>query len=347
MGGTISMRAMVMTAGVGSRLHPLTIKTPKPLVPVANRPVLYYTLINLAKHGISEIACNLYSHPSLLKSFVGDGKQWGLSIHYSSEKILKGTAGGVKKVESFLKGDTTLVLSGDGLTDINLTDFLAFHKKSKALGSMGLKAIDSRFEYGIALTDEKNRITGFVEKPKWGDIFSSTVNTGIYAFEPALFNAIPKNKSYDFGKQVWPDLLKRKQKLMGYPLERYWCDIGDLQEYRRAQRDMLDRKLSFELPGHEIQPGIWVGEGTKIAPNARLLSPLLIGNNCHIQRDVVLGPYTVIGNQTTIRAGVKLEHCTLWDRVDVGDKTSLFNTIVTHGIRVPQKINLHNGILVD
>ena len=202
---------MLLAAGAGTRLRPLTYQIPKPLIPVVNRPVIHFVLDNLARHGIKEIMINLFAHADQIRSYCGDGSQWGLKLHYSQEPSLLGTAGGVKRVESFFKGAPFLVMSGDGLSDIDLSAMIAFHKKKRAFGTIAVKKVDSRFEYGITLLKPSGRITQFVEKPSWGEIFSNTANTGIYLFEPEVLKYIPKGKTYDFGHELWPKLLKPRR----------------------------------------------------------------------------------------------------------------------------------------
>jgi len=338
---------MVMAAGAGTRLRPLTYALPKPMVPIANRPVLEYTLENLKRHGIQEVVLNLHSHPALIRDHFKDGAAWGLKIRYSLEPELLGTAGGVKKVESFLKKGTFLVMSGDGLTDVNLTELLAFHRSRRSVGTMALKPLDTRFEYGITMTDPGGRITRFVEKPRWSDVFSNQVNTGIYVFEPSILSRIPKGRVYDFGLELWPALLKERQPIHGYVLQEYWCDVGNLHEYRRAQCDALEGKAGIQLPGRPIQSGVWVGEGTVIEPGARLEAPCLIGKRCHIAREAVIGAYTVIGDRARISRRCVLQNCILWNDVHVERQVRLENCVIGHHARVTENISVYEGSVIN
>ncbi len=199
---------MILAAGVGTRLRPLTYETPKPMVPIANRPVLDHVLSRLAEHGVKEACLNVWSFPEQIRKFCGDGKRWGIKLSYSYEKKLLGTAGAVKKVQRFLGDGPFFVLSGDGLHDVDLSALWRFHRKRRSVATMVTKSVDARFEYGVALAAKNGRIKGFLEKPSWGRFFSSTVNTGIYLFEPEVFRFIPPRRFYDFGHQVWPSLLK-------------------------------------------------------------------------------------------------------------------------------------------
>ena len=264
---------MVMAAGAGTRLRPLTLALPKPMVPIANRPVLEYAIENLKRHGIRDIVLNLHNHPDLIRRHFKDGSRWGVNIQYSYEPQLLGTAGGVRKAGAFLGQGTFLVMSGDGLTDIDLSQLLAFHAAKKSAATIGVKKIDMKFDYGVTLTAPSGRVKRFIEKPEWGDVFSNQVNTGIYVFEPRILRQIPPGRVSDFGNEIWPKLLSKGEPIFGYLTERYWCDVGNLSEYRRAQRDFLEGKVGFLPPGREIRKGIWVEQGARMAPGVRLEAP--------------------------------------------------------------------------
>jgi len=340
------IRAMVMAAGAGTRLQPLTLAVPKPLVPIANRPVLEYTIENLRRHGITDLVLNLHSHPDMIRRHFGDGSAWGVQIQYSHEPKLLGTAGGVKKVENFLNQGTFLVLSGDGLTDINLTELLSFHRRRKSFATIALKAVDLRFEYGVTLMNPQGRIRRFVEKPNWSDVFSNLVNTGIYVFEPEVLKAIPKGRVYDFGHQFWPKMLKEHRPIYGYETQSYWCDVGNLAEYRRAQHAILDGQIKTRMPGRQVRKGLWVSEGTVIEQGVRFMSPCLIGARCRIARGAVIGPYTIIGQGGEIGARSLIRNSILWDYVRVGKGVKLENCIFGHGTRITENISAFDGAVV-
>jgi mannose-1-phosphate guanylyltransferase/phosphomannomutase len=341
------VKAMVMAAGAGTRLRPLTFAVPKPMVPVANRPVLEYTIENLRRHGITDLILNLHSHPQAIRNYFQDGERWGVHIEYSHEPELMGTAGGVKKVASFLKGGTFLVLSGDGLCDIDLTALLEFHRSKKADATIALTSVDTRFEYGVTLTDPRGRVQRFVEKPHWSEVFSSQVNTGIYVFEPSVLSEIPANTVYDFGNELWPKLLKKKARIFGQLSKDYWCDVGNINEYRRAQNDMLDGKIHFPFPGRPLRPRVWVDEGTEIDRSVVLEAPCLIGKHCEIGKNSNIGAYTVIGNNARIGRGVRLKNCILWDNVRVDDHVVLENCVIGHRARVTENISVYEGAVIN
>ena len=346
-GFVMKIRAMVMAAGAGTRLHPLTHETPKPMVPIANRPVLEYTIENLKRHGITEIILNLHNHPELIRKHFGDGSAWGVNIQYSFESKLLGTAGGVRKADWFLKGGTFLVMSGDGLTDIDLSKLLVFHAQRKSIATMALSRVDSKFEYGITLTNPQGRIQKFIEKPHWGDIFSNQVNTGIYVFDPKVLKRIRPGRLTDFGHDIWPKLLSSKQPIFGHLTNRYWCDVGNLPEYRRAQRDFLDGKVGFAVPGTQIRRGIWVEKGAQIAKGVKLEAPCLIGRDSRIAQGSIIGAYTVVGNKARIGAKSILRNCILWDEVNVGSGVRLENCVIGRKAHVRENISMYEGSIIQ
>lgn len=341
------VKAFVLAAGAGTRLRPLTYAIPKPMVPVVNKPVLEHTVENLVRQGIREMVFNLHHYPQMIKDYFGNGEKWKATIRYSFEPELLGTAGGLKKVEKYFRDGTFVVMSGDGLSDIDLVRVFEFHRRKKALGTMVLKAVDTRFEYGVTLTDRSGRIKKFIEKPAWSDVFSNTVNTGIYVFEPLIFKYIPKNKFYDFGKDVWPDLLKRRLPIYGIEIFDYWTDVGNLKEYRQGVRDALDRKVKVNIPGKEIRPGVYVGEGTKIDSTARLISPCVIGNGCVVGKKAVIGPYTTLAAKCQIGEGAFLSNSILWGRVKVFKGVKLDNCIIGYRGRVSSNITVYEGSVLN
>lgn len=341
------MKAMIMAAGPGTRLRPLTHAIPKPMVPVANKPVIEHTLENLKRHGITEAVINLHNHAKIIADHIKNGARWGLTIRYSYEEHLMGTAGGVKKAERWFHDAPFLVASGDGLSDIDFSELIAVHREKRAFATMVLKPVDTRFEYGVTLLDAGGRIKRFIEKPRWSEVFSNTVNTGIYVLDPSIFKYIPEGIPYDFGHQLWPELLKRRKRLFGYITPAYWCDVGDLQEYRRAQRDALDRKVKITLPGSQVSPGIWLGEGTRIGPNRHLVPPCIIGGNCRIGPEAHVDAYTMIGDRCTIGRKVVLKNSILWKHVHVDSNVHLENCIIGVGARVRENISMYEGAVIN
>lgn len=340
------MKAFILAAGEGTRLRPLTYTIPKPMFPVCNKPVMEYTLDLLKKHRIGELIINLHYRGDLIRDYFHDSSRWGIKIKYSPEKKILGTAGGVKKVIGYFN-DTFIVMSGDGLTGINLSQAVEFHKGKKSVATMVLKNIDSRLEYGVTLTDAQGRIKKFIEKPSWGEVFSNAVNTGIYIFEPKVFDYIPRNKFFDFGNDFWPLLLKKREKIFAYKMEEYWCDIGNLAEYRKAQRDVLEKKIKVSVPGKEIKANIWVDENTYLHPTVKLFSPCVIGKNCILEQGVVIDEFTVIGNNAVIRKNAKIKNSILWENVNVEKNVELNNCVIGNNAQVKENISVFDGSVIN
>ena len=338
---------MVLAAGAGTRLRPLTYETPKPMVPVVNRPVLHHVLDNLQRHGVAETVINLHTRPELIRRYCSDGSRWGMKIRYSREADLLGTAGAVKKMEKVFRDCAFFVLSGDGLSDIHLTDLLHFHKTRKALATIVLKPMDHRFDYGVVLTKANRQVRKFVEKPSWSEVFSNEVNTGIYLLEPEVLRYIPKNRPYDFGNELWPALVKKGLPIYGYTMSGYWCDVGNLSEYRKSQWDALDGKIQIRIPGREIREKIWVDERTRIPPKVRLKAPCVIGQGAILHPNCVIGPYTVVGDFSEIGSGAVLKNCILWNRVRVGRNVHLSNCIIGENGSVQEDISVYEAAVLN
>lgn len=338
---------MILAAGAGTRLRPLTLETPKPMVPVVNRPVLHHVLDNLARHGVRDAVMNVHAQPELVRAYCGDGSRWSMRLQYSHEPTLLGTAGGVKKVEGFLKGGSFFVMSGDGLCDFDLTAMAEFHRRKKSLATMAIYPVETRFEYGVTLTDASGRITGFKEKPSWGEIFSNTVNTGIYLFEPEVFRLIPKGKFYDFGNQLWPKLLKSGRPIYAWKGRGYWCDVGNLSEYRKAQVDSLEGRARINIPGRQLRPGIWAEEDSRIHPGAVLTPPCLVGRGAAIEEGCRIGPNTVIGDGSTIEPNAVLKNSILFNDVRVRRNVHLSNCIIGARGNVQENITVYEAAVLN
>ena len=297
------MRAMVMAAGKGTRLRPVPDLVPKPMAPVANRPVIDHILRLLKRHGIMEVVLNLHHLPEVITGHLGDGSGLGLHISYSPEPQLLGTAGGVKKNEDFLGTGTLLIMSGDALTDIDLTEFAAAHRRNGAIATIAVKEVSDPSQYGVVVTDEAGRVLGFQEKPSIEEARSNLCNCGIYMFEPEIFSLIPAGQFDDFGSRLFPDMLKQDVPFYAHTFSGYWSDVGNLSEFARGNADALSGRVRVEIPGKEVRPGVWVDEGAFIAPSVRLEPPVVIGRECHLDEDVVVEGPAVLGDRTVVGAG--------------------------------------------
>lgn len=331
-----AMKAMIMSAGKGTRVRPLSYDVPKPMFTVANKPILSYTLDLLKKHGIRDAMINLGSHSMAIKEYFANGSKYAMNIDYSFEKVLLGTAGSIKKVEKYFD-DTFVVMSGDGLTDIDLTGALKFHKAKKALATIVLSKVESRFEYGIVQMNRDCSVKEFIEKPSWGEVFCDTVNTGIYILEPEIMDYIPKNKMYDFGMQLWAQLLRKKQKIYGYEMNSYWCDIGNLDEYRKAQKDVLSGSIKVRLEGEKKGSGTWIGRNARIEKGSIIEGSCIIGKNCIIKKNAKLEGINVIGDGSVIGENALIVDSILWASARINSGVKIKNCIVSSGVTVSDK----------
>jgi mannose-1-phosphate guanylyltransferase / phosphomannomutase len=254
------MKAVVMAGGEGTRLRPLTSNQPKPMVPIVGKPCMEHILDLLRTHAFDDVIVTLAFMPQAIRGYFGDGEAFGLPIRYSVEEAPAGTAGSVKLAEEALD-ETFLVISGDALCDIDLGALVRFHKEKGALATIGLKSVPNPLEFGIVVTDGEGRIERFLEKPSWGQVFTDTINTGIYVLEPEVLRHVPVETPYDFSKELFPLLLEMGKPLYGFVCEGYWQDIGNLDQYRQANFDALDERLRLEVPGIRLRGNIWVGEG--------------------------------------------------------------------------------------
>jgi mannose-1-phosphate guanylyltransferase len=314
------MRVMIMAAGIGTRLRPVTDLLPKPMAPIVNRPALYHILRLLHRHGFSEVVINLHHLPEVIKGYLGDGRLLGMDIRYSVEKVLLGTAGGVKKNADFLGADTFLVMSGDALTDIDLTGLVAAHRRNGSVATMAVKEVADPSLYGVVVADDDNRVVGFQEKPTLEEARSRLCNCGIYIFEPEILSHIPERQFDDFGKRLFPDLLKQDVPFHCHEVKGYWSDVGNLREFVRGNADAMAGRVCVEIPGTEIRPGVWTEDGSRIPDSAYIEPPIVVGRCCQIGEDVVIEGPTVLGDSSVLEDGAHVARALLLagSRVPVG-----------------------------
>ncbi|NLG33617.1 MAG: NDP-sugar synthase [Syntrophomonadaceae bacterium] len=337
------MKAMVMAAGVGSRLMPLTVNIPKPMVPMGNRPLMENTLKVLESNGFNDIIANLHYHPRLISDYFQNGLEFGVRMNYSFENELMGTAGGVKNCEWFLN-DTFAVVSGDALTDANLRLLLENHRKKGALATIALKKVDEVEQYGVVITDESDRILKFQEKPKAEEALSNKANTGIYIFEPEIFRYIPPKQFYDFGKQVFPYLVKIGAPFYGVVIDNYWCDIGSLNTYRQAHKDILEGKMPSYPLGEQIKTSpegtLLLGKDVIIGKNVTFKGAVVVGDRCVINDNTTISD-TIIWDNSVIGYGAVLSGAVIGSGCDIGDYTEINkNAIIASNCRIKNGIRI-------
>jgi mannose-1-phosphate guanylyltransferase len=341
------LRAMVLAAGKGTRLFPLTGEVPKPLAPVADVPLIEHIFNLLCAQGVSEVYVNVhYLADAFLETYGYQSHLNGMSVHFSREEALMGTAGGVKRLAGHFD-ETFLVIMGDALTDANLTKLVTFHTEKGALATIALKRVYDTSEYGVVEVDKEGNILSFQEKPKPEEAISTLANTGIYVLEPEVLNYIPQETFFDFAEDVFPRLLEAKERFVGYAEgDFYWSDIGTLEAYRQAQYDALSGRVKVKVPGIERGENIWVGENAQIHPSASLEGCVVVGEDAVIGRDVVLSGHVAVGTDCWIRPKATIKRSILLPGASVGDGAYLEECIVGHGYDVRAGETIRGGALI-
>lgn len=335
-------KAVIMAGGEGTRLRPLTSMRPKPMVPVVNRPVMEHILGLVKWHGVRDVVATLQFMPQVIEDYFGDGEEWGMNVSYAVEDTPLGTAGSVKNAEELLT-ETFLVISGDALTDIDLSEVVRFHREKGAAVTIALKRVENPLEFGVVITAEDGRIERFLEKPTWGQVFSDTINTGIYVVEPEVFDHIPRGEQFDFSSQLFPLLMEKGYDLYGCIVDGYWCDIGSLGAYMQAHVDVLDGKVGCYVPGFRTKDDVWVGDGAKIDPSARIAGKVVIGDNCRIKAGVELGEYTVIGDNCMLGYDAQVHRSVVWNDSFVGARAVLRGTVACRGVDIRENATVEMG----
>jgi mannose-1-phosphate guanylyltransferase/phosphomannomutase len=335
-----------MAGGEGTRLRPMTANQPKPLLPVVNRPIMEHVLRLLKKHGFHDTVVTVQFLASLVRNYFGDGEDFGVSLQYATEETPLGTAGSVKNAEDALHDEAFVVISGDALTDIDLSDMIKSHKKHGALVTIGLKRVPNPLEFGIIIVDDDGRIQRFLEKPTWGQVFSDTVNTGIYIMEPEVLAEVPASESVDWSADVFPRLLERGAPLHGYIASGYWEDVGTNESYMKAQADVLAGRVDAEIDGFEMSPGVWVADGAEVDPEAVLKGPVCIGDYAKIESGAELREYTVVGSNVVIKEGAFLHRAVIHNNVYVGPGTNLRGCVIGKNTDVMGSVRIEEGTIV-
>jgi mannose-1-phosphate guanylyltransferase / phosphomannomutase len=339
------MKAVIMAGGEGTRLRPLTSNQPKPMMPLANRPMMEHIVRLLKEHGFDEIVVTLAFLPQAIRTYFGDGSEFGVRMVYATEETPLGTAGSVLNARQELT-ERFLVISGDVLTDFDLSEIVRFHDEKKALATIGLKAMENPLEFGIVIKREDGSVERFLEKPTWGQVFSDTINTGIYVLEPEIFDAIPAGESVDFSGDVFPNLLADGAALFGYVAEGYWEDVGNLEAYVRAHRDVLDGKVSIDVPGFRLSEGVWLGEGAEIDPDAIIDGPAVIGDYCKVEAGAHLREYCVLGSNVVVRDETFIERSVVHDNAYLGNGVRLRGCVIGRSCDLRQGARCEEGVVL-
>jgi mannose-1-phosphate guanylyltransferase len=330
------VRAMVLSAGLGTRLRPITYAMPKPMVPVINRPVMEHILRLLARHGFTETIANLHWFPDVIEGYFGDGSEQGVSLSYSREEQLLGTSGGVRKAREFL-GDSFLVISGDALTDIDLAAMRELHESHDGIATLAMKRVQDTSQFGVAIVGSDGRVQGFQEKPAPAEALSDLANCGIYMFRKEIFDFFPAPGASraagpddpdgfaDWAMDVFPRLLEGDVPFYSHEIEAYWNDIGNLEELREGNFDALTGAVEIEKEG-DLLDGYRSGEDPD--DEGPLVGPVLLGPGCEIGDDVRIDGPAVIGDGVRVGAGSRLKEVIALPGSEIPERSVLIGAIL-------------------
>ncbi|MGH3008826.1 MAG: sugar phosphate nucleotidyltransferase [Gaiellaceae bacterium] len=339
------MKAVVMAGGEGTRLRPLTSNQPKPMVPIVGKPCMEHIVELLKLHGLEDVIVTTAFLPQAIRSYFGDGETLGVDIGYSVEESPLGTAGSVRLAAGRLD-DTFLVISGDALCDVDLTRLVEAHRERGASVTIGLKAVENPLEFGIVVTDEDGRVERFLEKPSWGQVFSDTINTGIYVLEPEVLKHIPTDRPYDFSKELFPLLLEMGRPIYGHVLDGYWQDIGNLDQFRQANIDALEERVRLEIPGIRIRGNIWLGDGVDLDDLDAIDGPAYLGNYCRIARGARVGPYSVLATSVTVRERGRVVRSIVDSSTYIGRSADVEGAIIGRRCDLRAHVRVHEGVAI-
>jgi mannose-1-phosphate guanylyltransferase/phosphomannomutase len=336
-------KAVIMAGGFGTRLRPLTMTVPKPMVPLLNKPMMEHIVNLLKKYNINDIVSVLYFHPEIITDHFGDGSDFDIKMTYKMAQADYGTAGAVRNAAEHLK-DRFIIISGDVLTDFDLQKAIDFHIEKKSKATLLLTRVEAPLQYGIVMTDDSGRVTRFLEKPSWGQVFSDTINTGIYILEREVLDLIPFQEEFDFSKDLFPLMLEKNMPLYGYISEGYWKDVGNLNEYQAGQYDSLSGKVNLNFGGEDLGK-IRIDETAKIADSAKLDGVVLVGKNSTVGENAQI-TNCVIGDNVKIGNSAQLTGVTIWDNVEIGDLSELNQNVICNDTKIGTRVKIDENVFV-
>lgn len=339
-----NMKAVIMAGGEGTRLRPLTCGLPKPMVPILDKPVMEHIINHIRSFDIKDIAVTMAYLPSIIIDYFADGSEWGVNLNYYTEDIPLGTGGSVLNAKDFLD-DTFIIISGDALTDIDINEAIHFHKEKGSKATLVLKKVDNPLEYGVIITDQQGRIIRFLEKPSWGEVFSDTINTGIYVLEPEVLNYYKKGDNFDFSKDLFPKLLNDNVPMYGYVSNAYWNDIGDLKVYKEVNFDMLSGMIKLENKYEKSAEGIWIGNNCSIHSTCVLQAPVLIGDNCVIKENTIISE-TIIGDNSEIQSNTSIKKSILWQNNQIQNNVQCRGSVLCDSVKVKNGVNIFENTVI-
>jgi len=326
------MRAVILAGGEGTRLRPLTLSVPKPVVPVVDRPFLRHQLDLLAGAGVHDVVFSVAYRPERVEAVFGDGSALGMKIRYAVEDSPLGTGGAVRNALDLLD-DRTIVMNGDVLTDVDLGELARRHEQQRASATILLTPVPNPSAYGLVETDPAGRVLRFREKPKPEEITTDTINAGIYVLETRVIDLIPPAVNYSIERGFFPALLARGDLVLGPVHRGYWIDIGTPEKYLQVHRDILGGRFRVALAA-EARAGGFVASGARVAEGARLEPPFFVGPGCEVEAGATIGPDAVLVADVRVRAGARVRDSVLWKGVEAGPEATIEASLLGPGVRV-------------
>ncbi len=341
------IKAVMMAGGFGTRIQPLTNSLPKPMLPVCNIPMMEHTLKKLVEIGIKDIVILLYFKPEIIKNYFKDGSRIGANIEYVLPDEDYGTAGAVGCAREFL--DTTfIIVSGDLVSDFDFKKIVDHHFEIDSKLTITLTSVENPLQFGVVITNEEGKIEKFLEKPSWGEVFSDTINTGIYVIEPEILEYIPKETNFDFAKDLFPLLMQKGINLMSYYAKGYWRDVGNPDSYREVYDDIFNHRFDFKIPGKKVErdEGILYLTGeSELDKSVEVIDTVVIGKNVKIGRNVKLHN-VVIGDNVTIKQDTKLRNSVIWSDVYIGKKCFFDNSVICNTTHIDDMVKAKAGVVI-
>jgi len=341
------VKGVIMAGGFGTRIRPLTSSLPKPMLPLVNLPIMEHIVRLLRRHGFLDLVVLLYYQPQVIRDYFGDGSDWGVKMSYVTPTKDLGTAGAVKAAAPYLDGPF-LVISGDLLTDMDLTAMKEFHRQKGSWATLGLVSVVNPLQFGVVITDKEGRVVKFLEKPGWGEVFSDTINTGVYLLEPQVLDWIPQDEEFDFSKDLFPKLLEEGKPLYGYHTRDYWRDIGDPESYRQAHYDIFDGMVRVEIPGTKLDlvgRDVRVGQEVHVSDGVRFEGAVILGNNTRIGEGCYL-KNCVLGSNCSLAPRARVVESVVWDNVLVGENAQVKGAVVCNNVKVGPGSVVEKGAVV-
>lgn len=340
------MKALILAAGYGTRLEPLTHAVPKPMVPIVNLPTMQHNLELLKHHGFVEVVANIHYFPEQIENYFGDGHNFGVNLTYSFEEQLLGTAGGVKRMAEIAGvNETFVVLSSDALTDINFQRMISYHKGKKALVTIALSQVKEVKQYGMVVQAEDGKVIGFQEKPAPEEAKSDQANAGIYIFEPEILKMVPEG-FYDFGKQLFPKLVEEGAPMFGYPMVEYWSDVGGLEKYIMSNYDAMKGLVRINIPGRRVCESTWIGERQNIGSTARFEGSVIIGDRCSIGENVYIKD-SIIGDKCVVQDNAVITGSVVWSDTMIGKEVQIRHSVVGNWCHIGDKAKIADGSIIS